>query len=58
MEKQDKKYKKTIVIPIEYKMWESLRKISYEKHISMSQLTRWSLEKIIDKFEKPVDLEQ
>lgn len=52
-----KENKKTIVIPIEYEMWRSLRQISYEKEISMSQLTRWAIEKIINKYEKNIDVE-
>ena len=50
-----KVYEKTIVIPIEKQMWASLRKISFEKEISMSQLTRWAIEKVINKYEKPID---
>lgn len=52
---EDKKYPKTLVIPIEYSMWEALRKISYEKKISMAQLARWGLEKIIKKYETPIE---
>ncbi len=44
-------------IPIEYEMWRSLRQISFEKEISMSQLTRWAIEKIINKYEKSIDTE-
>jgi hypothetical protein len=50
-----KKYEKTLVIPIEKNMWLSLRRISFEKEISMSQLGRTSLENIIKKFQKNVD---
>ncbi len=50
-----KVYDKTIVIPIERQMWMALRKIAYEKEISMSQLTRWAIEKIINKYDKGID---
>jgi hypothetical protein len=52
-----KTYNKKIVIPIEHHMWQALRKISYEKEISMSQLTRWAIEKIINKYGKTIDEE-
>jgi hypothetical protein len=57
MSNENKKYQKTIVIPIELEMWKSLRKISFEKEVSMSQLARTSLEKVIKKFQKDVDSE-
>lgn len=56
MEKKQKPdYDKTIVIPIEKSMWQSLRKISYDTEISMSELTRRAIKKIINKYEKKVD---
>lgn len=45
-------YEKTLVIPIEIQMWKSLRKIAFDHEISMSQLTRDAIEKIIHKYEK------
>lgn len=55
VKKSKGKYEKTIVIPIEKETWKSLRQISFEKEISMSQLARWAIEKIINKYEKPID---
>lgn len=49
-------YKKTIVIPVEKEMWQSLRQISFDHQISMSQLARWGIEKIIKKYKKDVDM--
>jgi hypothetical protein len=49
-------YEKTIVIPIDKDMWKALRKISFEQEKSMSELTRTALKKIINKYEKNVDL--
>lgn len=54
-EKIKTNYEKTIVIPIEIEMWKALRRISYEEEISMSQLTRVAIKKIINKYEKPVE---
>jgi hypothetical protein len=48
-------YDKTIVIHVQKSMWQALRKVSYEKEISMTQLIRWSIEKIINKHTKDVD---
>lgn len=45
-------YEKTLVIPIEYEMWQTLRRIAYENEVSMSQLTRSAIEKVINKFER------
>jgi len=49
--------RKKMIIPVEYKMWANLRKISYDTQIPMSQLVRWGMEKVINKYEKPVDSE-
>lgn len=51
-----KKNQKTLVIPVPIEMWESLRKISFETRTSMSKLARESLNKVIKKYEKSVDL--
>lgn len=56
MEKNKANYEKTIVIPIEKSMWQSLRRIAFEEEISMSQLTRTALEKLIKKYDKSVAL--
>jgi len=46
------KYEKVITIPLERSMWLALRKVAYEQQLSMNQLTRMGLEKIITKYEK------
>lgn len=51
----EKKYEKTIVIPIKADMHKELRKISFDNEISISQLAREALEKIIKKYKKAVD---
>ncbi len=51
-ETEIKQYDKTIVVKLETRMWASLRKIAYEKNVSMAKLTRDGLEKIINKYEK------
>lgn len=56
MQKSKINYDKTIVIPIEKTMWQSLRKISFDHQISMSQLTRDALVKLIKKYEKTIVL--
>ncbi len=44
-------YDKMVVIPMAKEMWRTLRTISFERGISMSELTRRGLQKIIDKYE-------
>lgn len=44
--------KKSLVIKIDYDMWKNLRRVSYETNIPQSQLVRWSVQKIIDKYSK------
>lgn len=48
-------YEKTLVIPVSLEMWKSLRKISYDQELSMSQMIRESVEKIIKKYDKTID---
>lgn len=52
---ENKTYEKTVVIPITLSMWKLLKKISYEKNISMNKIIRQAIEKHINKFEKIVD---
>lgn len=47
-------YDKTIVIPVEHSKWKAIRQISFDTEISMSQLIRDAIEKIIKKHEKSV----
>jgi hypothetical protein len=47
-------YEKTLVVPLEFAMWKALRRISYETGISMSKLTRESIEKVIKKYDKSI----
>jgi predicted HicB family RNase H-like nuclease len=51
----NKNYPRTLVIPITELMHEELRIISFNQKISMNQLARWGLEKIINKHKKSVD---
>lgn len=51
----EKKYEKTIVVPIKADMHKKLRKISFDHEISISQLAREAFEKIIEKYKKSVD---
>jgi predicted HicB family RNase H-like nuclease len=51
----NKNYPRTLVIPITELMHEELRLISFNQKISMNQLARWGLEKIINKHKKSVD---
>jgi predicted DNA-binding ribbon-helix-helix protein len=46
------KYEKTISVPLEKTMWMALRKIAYEQQLSLNELTRMGIEKIITKYEK------
>ena len=55
LQRKKRTYDKTIVTPIEKKMWASLRKISFDIEISMAELTREGIRKIINKYEKKVD---
>jgi hypothetical protein len=57
-EKSKSTYEKTLVIPIEKKMWQNLRKISFDKEISMSELTRMGIEKILNKYSKVLTLDR
>lgn len=50
-----KEKRRVLVIPIPQEMWEHLRKISFEKRISMSQLVRWEIEKIINRNKNYID---
>jgi len=56
MNTETKKPQKTLVVPISIEMWESLRKIAYEHKVSMSKLTRDSINRVIKKYNKSVDL--
>ncbi len=47
-------YEKTIVIPVEYAKWKAIRQISFDTEISMSQLIRTAIDKIIKKYDKSV----
>jgi len=49
---EKKQYDKTIVIKLETKMWAALRRMSFEKEVSMAKITRDALDKIITKYEK------
>jgi len=52
----NKKSNKIIVIPLEYDLWKSFKKISCEEEISMSALVREAIKKIINKYENNVDI--
>jgi len=56
MKKARDELEKTIVVSIEKSMWKSLRKVSFDHEISMSELTRMGIEKILNKFERRVDV--
>lgn len=51
-EKSPIKFEKTLVIPVEMKTWAALRKISYDREVSMSELVRRGIEKIINQYKK------
>jgi hypothetical protein len=56
MTKNKPVYDKTIVVPVEYDQWKALRKVSYDHEISMSQLAREAIDKVINKYNKSIDL--
>lgn len=47
--------KKILVIPLDFDLWKSFRKVAFDQEVSMSQLTRDAIEKIIKKHEKGID---
>ena len=59
MNKDDAKaiYEKTLVIPIDKTMWKTLKYLSFNVGISMSQIARDALKKEIKKYQKIVDIE-
>lgn len=54
--KKRQSLEKTIVISIEKSMWQALRKIAFEREISMAELTRMGIDKIVHRYEKKVDV--
>lgn len=48
-------YEKTIVVPVQKHMWQAIRKISYDTEISMSELARIAIQKLINKHQPDVD---
>ena len=52
------KHAKNLVIPISKQMWLSLRQISFDHHVSMAELTRNALQKVINKYHPNVDSEE
>lgn len=48
-------FQKTLVVHLETDMYKTLRQISHDEDISMSQLAREGIEKIIKKHKKNID---
>jgi predicted HicB family RNase H-like nuclease len=55
MNELKKNYDKTLVVPLEYEMWFSLRKVAFDQQVSMNNLAREAIKKVIKKYEKNVD---
>jgi len=53
--KDSVKWDKTIVIPVGYDMWRALKDLSYHLDISMNEIARHGINKIIPTYEKRVD---
>ncbi len=51
----NKRYEKTLIIPVPLEMWETLRRISFDERVSMSSVVRESLKKTFTKYKKTVD---
>lgn len=51
-EKEKGKYSKTIVVLVEEDMWSDLRQIAFDRHMSMNELARMGMEKIISRYSK------
>lgn len=47
-------YDKTIVIPVEYAKWKAIRQIAFDTEISMSEMIRDAIDRIIKKYNKNV----
>ena len=56
--KKNPNYPKTLVIPLTKQMWSSLRQISFDHQISMAELTRAALQKVINKYQPDIDINE
>lgn len=49
---KEKRYDKTIVIPVNHEMWKSLKQMAFDKETSMNAIARNAIRKAIKKHEK------